>query len=84
MDRPKSLAKLKDHVKSWVYKLFFNEFDFWKDLARILIKKYKTLWVKEKFLFTSNFSFSHGVFIRLILQTGKNKGLFVKGLKKKT
>ena len=41
---------------------------------------YKTLWEKEKLLVTSNFSFSHSVFKRLVLQTHKNKGLFGKGL----
>ena len=40
----------------------------------------KTLWEKEKLLVTSNFSFSHSVFKRLILQTHKNQGLFGKGL----
>ena len=34
----------------------------------------------EKSLVTSNFSFSHSVFKRLILQTGQNQGLFGKGL----
>ena len=43
--------------------------------------RYKTLWEKEKLLVTSNFSFSHGVFKRLVLQTHKNQGLFGKGLK---
>ena len=33
-------------------------------------------------LVTSNFSFSYSVFKRLVLQTGKNHGLFGKGLKK--
>ena len=37
-------------------------------------------WEKEKLLITSNFSFSHSVFKRLVLQTLKNKGLFEKGL----
>ena len=41
---------------------------------------YKTLWEKEKLLVSSNFSFSHNVFKRLILQTRKNQGLFGKGL----
>ena len=41
----------------------------------------KTLWEKEKLLVTSNFSYSHCVFKRLVLQTGKNQGLFGKGLK---
>ena len=40
----------------------------------------KQLWEKEKLLVTSNFSFSHSVFIRLVLQTRKNQGLFGKGL----
>ena len=43
-------------------------------------KGYKTLWEKEKLLVTSNFSFSHSVFKRLVLQTRKNQGLFGKGL----
>ena len=34
------------------------------------------MWEKEKLLVTSNFSFSHSVFKRLVLQTCKNKGLF--------
>ena len=37
---------------------------------------------KEELLVTSNFSFSHSVFKRLVLQTSKNKGLFGKGLSK--
>ena len=40
----------------------------------------KTLWEKGKLLVTSDFSFSHSVFKRLVLQTRKNKGLFGKGL----
>ena len=38
----------------------------------------KTLREKEKLHVTSNFSFSHNVFKRLVLQTCKNKGLFEK------
>ena len=41
----------------------------------------KTLWEKEKLLITSNFSFSHSVLKRLVLQTHKNQGLFGIGLK---
>ena len=41
----------------------------------------KTLLEKEKLLVTSNFSFSHSVFRRFVLQTGKNQGLFGKGSK---
>ena len=37
----------------------------------------KTLWEEEKLLFTSNFSFFHSIFKRLMLQTRKNKGLLV-------
>ena len=37
-------------------------------------------WEKEKLLITSNFSFSYGVFKRLVMQTRKNRGLFGKGL----
>ena len=40
----------------------------------------KTLWEKEKLLIRSNFSFSHSVFKRLILQTRINQGFLVKGL----
>ena len=41
----------------------------------------KTLWEKENLLVTSNFSFSHNVSKRLVLQTRENQGLFGKGLK---
>ena len=44
------------------------------------LKGKKTLWEKEKLLVMSNFSFSHSVFKRLVLQTRKNQGLFGKGL----
>ena len=40
----------------------------------------ETLWEMEKLLVTSNFSFSHSVFKRLVLQTHKNQGWFGKGL----
>ena len=40
----------------------------------------KRLWEKKKLLVTSNFSFSHVVFTRLLLQTRKNQDLFWKGL----
>ena len=42
----------------------------------------KTLWEKEKLLVTSNFSFSHSVFKRPVVQTRKDQGLFGKGLKR--
>ena len=38
------------------------------------------MWEKEKMLVTSNFSFSHSIFKRPILQTSKNQGLFGKEL----
>ena len=44
------------------------------------LKKKKTLGEKEKLLITSNFSFSHSVFKRLVLQTHENQGLLGKGL----
>ena len=44
-------------------------------------KGYRTQWEKEKLLVTTKFSFSYGVFKRLLLQTLKNKGLFGKGLR---
>ena len=47
-------------------------------------KWYKTLWVKEKLLVASNFSFFHNVFKRIVLQTRKNKGLFRKGWRKRS
>ena len=43
-------------------------------------KGWKTLWEKEKLPATSNFSFSHRVFKRPLLQTRKNQGLIGKGL----
>ena len=41
----------------------------------------KTLWEKEKLLIRNNFSFSHSVFKRHVLQTRTNQGLFGKGVK---
>ena len=49
-------------------------------MAESSLKGWKTLQEKEKLLVTSNLSFSHSAFIRLILQAGKNQGLFGKGL----
>ena len=40
-----------------------------------------SVWVKEKLLVMSNFSFSNCLFKRLILQTSKNQGLFEKRVK---
>ena len=49
-------------------------------MAKSSSNRKKTLWEKEKLLVMSNFSFSHSVFKRTVLQTRKNQGLFGKGL----
>ena len=49
-------------------------------LAESSPKGLKTLLEKEKLLVMSNFSFSHSIFKRLLLQTRKNQGLFGKVL----
>ena len=49
-------------------------------MAECSLNGLKTLCEKEKLLVTSNFSFSHSVFKRLVLQTRENQGLFGKGL----
>ena len=49
-------------------------------MAESSLNGLKTLLEKEKLLITSNFSFSHSVFKRLVLQTRKNQGLVGKGL----
>ena len=48
-------------------------------MAESSLNGLKTLWEKKLFV-TRNFSFSHSVFKRLILQPRKNQGLFGKGL----
>ena len=48
--------------------------------GRKVSKQVETLWEKEKLLFRSNFSFSHSVFKRPLLQARKNQDLFWKGL----
>ena len=52
----------------------------WMKMAESYGNRYKTLGEKEQLLVTSNFSFSHSIFKRLVLQTRKNQGLFGKGL----
>ena len=37
----------------------------------------KTLWEKEKLLVTSNFSFSHSVFKRLVLEKGLRENIII-------
>ena len=51
-------------------------------MAESFLRGQKTLWENEKLLVTSNFSLSHSVFKRHVLQTHKNQGLFGKGLRK--
>ena len=62
-----------------VKKIADNNFEFDK-MARKLSKWVENTGEKEKLLVKSNFSFSHSVFKRYILQTRKNQGLFGKGL----
>ena len=50
--------------------------NFWRKVHKI---GKKTMGKKEKLLDMRNFSFSHSVFKRLVLQTRKIKGLFGKG-----
>ena len=50
------------------------------EMAECSVNGLKTLCEKEKLHVTSNFSFSHSVFKRLVLQKRKNQGLFGKGL----
>ena len=57
-----------------------RQFQVWRKWQKVLQKARKH-WEKEKLLITSNFSFPHSVFKRLVLQTRKNQGLFGKGLK---
>ena len=52
----------------------------WWKWQNVLQKGRKQCGKKEKLVYTSNFSFSHNVFKRLVLQTCKNKGLFGEGL----
>ena len=49
-------------------------------MAEWSLNELNTLCEKEKLLVTSNFSFSHSAFKRLVLQTHENQGLFGKGL----
>ena len=49
------------------------------EIAETSPNEEKTLWEKRKLLVTSNFSFSHSVFQRLILQTRKIRVCLGKG-----
>ena len=57
------------------------QFQIWWTWQKVHSNGWKKLWEKEKLVVTSNFSFSHSVFKRHVLQTRKNQGLFGKGLK---
>ena len=47
-------------------------------MAESFLKRVENTVGKEKLLYTSNFSFSHSVFKRLVLQKCKNQGLLGK------
>ena len=49
-------------------------------MAASFIKGRTALWKKENLLVTSNFSFFHSVFERLVRQTHNNQGQFGTGL----
>ena len=57
-----------------------QQFQIWQKWKKV-IQTSRKHWEKEKLLVTSNFSFSHSVFKRLVQQTCKSQGLFGKGLK---
>ena len=52
-------------------------------MAESSLNEWKTQWEKEKLLVTSNFSFYHSVFKRLVLQTCKKPGLVWERVKDK-
>ena len=58
-----------------------RQFQIWRKWKNVFQTGRKH-WEKEKLLVTSNFSFFHSVFNRLLLQTLNNQGLFGKGLRK--
>ena len=61
-------CKLRDFVE--------DNFKFDQNGREKLENRQKTMWEKEKLLIMSNFSFSHSVSKRLLLQTCENKSLF--------
>ena len=56
------------------------QLEIWQKWQKVLLMGTKRRGDKEKLLVMSNFSFSHCVFKRLVLQTRKNQGLFGIGL----
>ena len=68
-------------LDSLKFKVFADDnFEFYKS-GRKISKWVENAVGKGEIALTGNFSFSHSVFKRLVLQTHKNQGLFVKGLK---
>ena len=59
---------------------FRQQFRIWQKWWKVLWKGRKLCGEKEKLLIRSNFSFSHRVFKRLVLQTCESKGLHGKGI----
>ena len=57
-----------------------DDFKFDKNGRNFSKRAENTVREKEKLLVTSNFSFFHSVFKRLVSQISKNQGLFGKGL----
>ena len=53
---------------------FADNFEF-DENGRKFLNRWKTLWEKEKLLVTSNFSFSHSVFKRLVQHRRKKPWL---------
>ena len=58
-----------------------NNFKFDENGRKVLIQIGRKLWEKEKLLVTSNFSFSHSVFKRLVSQGRQKVSLCGNGLK---
>ena len=83
------LGKIVSRMTKFKSKLFQTErvsglhFEFDKNGGQFS-KGSKTSWEKEQLLVTSNFSFSHSVFKRIVLQTRKNQGLLGKSLSQMT
>ena len=57
-----------------------RQFQILMKMAESSQNRQKTLWEKEKLLVMSNFSFSHSVCKRLLLQRRKIEDMFGKGL----
>ena len=71
----KSFSKLQNLDYSRLKEFAEDNFKFYGNGVKFSIRV-ETFREKEKLLVTSKFFFSHKVFIRLVLQTRKNMGLF--------